>query len=162
MFILSEDRKGSPEQIKKQFSLYRDYISGVQHQLPPVVHQLATSSWYYSGDHPRSPHDARLRTLSISEERNLLSGSCQLNIIVHLLSAARSLQLRFVYLDVHRYCLDYVGGSHGHQDWRFDEFRLSSEKQLEHEIEWAGAGRRARWTIVSSDLLFESQPVSCS
>jgi len=46
----------------------------------------------------------------------------------------------------------------GHDDWRYDEFRLADEGHLIHEIEWWGRGEVARWVIEASDVQFSWYP----
>jgi hypothetical protein len=46
----------------------------------------------------------------------------------------------------------------GHHDWRYDEFRLTEEGHVIHEIEWCGAAIIGRWLVEASDVHFKWMP----
>ena len=67
----------------------------------------------------------------------------------------------FVYRNAFGYVLNSPSTVDGLGDWRYDEFRLSSDGSVIHEIEWAGfpADEAARWCITASDVEFHWTPI---
>ena len=59
---------------------------------------------------------------------------------------------------MHRYRIYGYSVSKGHGDWRYDEFRVTDEGLLEHEIEWNGPSRGDSWLIVANDVHFKWIP----
>ena len=43
--------------------------------------------------------------------------------------------------------------TYGHQDWRYDEFRVTDQGHVLHEIEWNGFLETGRWLIEASDVI---------
>lgn len=152
MFILTADGRE-----KSDFDRYSRYLTENAHRFPPGALELAQSSWYFGFSGQRAPHDSRLEQLVIAEgppEESLGRDTRQPEITIRLRNAFDSGYLIFEYVGVTSYALggsDLVGG---HQDWRYDEFRLDEGGRLVHEIEWWGRGESARWVIVASDMRF--------
>lgn len=149
---LREDWRGA-------YDRYRRYLEEVRGRMPPSAHELATSGWYFDFSDHRCPHDAWLQSITISEspvdeeirERFV-------SIQVRLLGAYHDGIIEFHYPRVARYQLGSAGAGRGHQDWRYNEFRLSDEGHVIHEIEWCGAWETARWVIEAEDVFYRWLP----
>jgi hypothetical protein len=63
------------------------------------------------------------------------------------------------YPQVFAYSPSFDRAEGGHGDWRYDEFRLSDEGRLIHEIEWRW--QHGSWLIVASDIEFQWIPGGC-
>lgn len=138
------------------FERYRTYLQSVRHSFPGSAFELASSEWYFSPDDHRCPHDAWLESVTIAEpssgERHELRST---SIRIRLRGAYHDGFIELFYPNVLLYRLDASNSSVGHRDWRYDEFRLSENGNMIHEIEWCGAHDTARWVIESSDVHFE-------
>jgi hypothetical protein len=66
---------------------------------------------------------------------------------IELLGAYHDLRLRLSYPRVFGYQLLGDAVAQGHSDWRYDEFRVSNNGHLLHEIEWWGHEATSRWLI---------------
>ena len=152
-FILGEQRDAD---VLGAFQRYRQYLEQERHRFPPGGLALATSDWYFNLEDHRCPHDAWLQHLVIQE-----SGSGERHqhrtvaLAVQLLGAYHDLVLTFTYAGVHRYALDARQVREGHCDWRYDEFRVTPDNRLLHEVEWRGPGENARWLIEADDVVLE-------
>ena len=71
---------------------------------------------------------------------------------IRLLGAYHDGYIEFSYPDVYDYDIRGADVGQGHGDWRYDEFRLSDNGRVIHEIEWASFGRANRWMIEASDV----------
>lgn len=160
MFILAAERDGS-EDVTHQFRAYLEYLEENQRRFPPSAFDLATSSWYYDHRDHRCPHDAWLRELRIEEPASgerLEQRTVALRVL--LLGAYHDGHIELYYPRVFRYDLTLEDGKDGHRDWRYDEFRLSDDGHLLHEIEWAGPTTTGRWLVEASDVQFSWRPRS--
>jgi hypothetical protein len=148
MFLFTED--GRDDDVVGAFKRYRDYVESVRNTFPPSAYVLATSEWYFNPEDHRSPHDAWLETLHLTEPS---SGERQeirtLSLDIRLLGAYHDGFIELRYPRVFGYRLNLDTGERGHGDWRYDEFRVSARGHLVHEIEWRGGDR---WLIEASDL----------
>jgi hypothetical protein len=158
VFILAAERDGVPG-VGRYFEDYREYLAANRHRFPPSAFALATSSWYYGSSDHRAPHDAWLEEARIEEpasgersERRVVA------LRVRLLGAYHDGHIELFYPRVYRYQLNLDFGEHGHRDWRYDEFRLTDEGHLLHEIEWSGRDDTGRWLIEASDVEFSWIP----
>jgi len=160
-YILGAQRDCSYAEMKANFERYRAYLKEQRSRFPPAAHALATSDWYYNFDDHRCPHDAWLERLTI-EESDQEQGREERTIAlrIRLLGAYHDGRIELRYPRVYGYRLDTWDGARGHRDWRFDEFRLSEDGHLLHEIEWAGAEATCRWLIEASDIEFSWEPRS--
>ena len=159
-FILSKERDGSAADATRSFQNYRRFLHENERRFPPGAFSLVTSDWYYGASDHRAPHDAWLEWFRLEE---VASGDRQqirhLSLRIRLLGAYHDAHLEFYYPKVHAYTLDNLNGDEGHGDWRYDEFRLSEQGHLIHEIEWAGLpGIEARWLIEAADVEFTVHP----
>lgn len=142
------------------FPRYRRYLEEVRERFPPSAYELASSAWYFdAGDH-RCPHDAWLRSVTISDAGDTGEASEGVSIRVRLLAAYHDGIIEFHYPQVIRYQLGAAGISQGHRDWRYDEFRLSDDGLVIHEIEWSGPGETARWVIEAKDVFYRWLPLA--
>lgn len=159
-YILAAERDGSPADMLENFRRYREYLAQVASRFPARAHALATSDWFYDFRDHRCPHDAWLESLSITEPAAGVRGEQrQLTIAMRLLGAYHDGHIEIRYPVVFSYRLDTWDGMKGHRDWRYDEFRLSDQGHLLHEIEWAGAGSTGRWLIEASDVEYQWKPL---
>lgn len=77
---------------------------------------------------------------------------------VRLLGAYHDGFLELHYPRVWSYRLNIDHGEGGHRDWRYDEFRLSDNGSLIHEIEWCGFRDAGTWVVEASDVEFSWLP----
>jgi hypothetical protein len=156
-YILSAQRDEGGSELWQE---YVQYIQDNKDRFPPNAYSLVTSEWYFGFDDHRAPHDAWLESAIFEEpsegERSEIR---HLSLRVRLLGAYHDMYLEFFYPKVFAYSLNNLRSSTGHCDWRYDEFRLSPDGNLIHEIEWAGGpGQEAHWLIEASDVLFTVTP----
>lgn len=161
-FILAAQR-GSAKEVIKNFRAYGEYVAANRSRFPPSAYALATSEWYYDPRDHRCPHDAWLEEVRIEEpaagerlEQRTVA------VRVRLLGAYHDGQIELHYPRVYRYQLELSEGAGGHGDWRYDEFRLTDEGHLIHEIEWASDRDAGRWVIEASDVVFVWRPCRAS
>jgi hypothetical protein len=152
-YILTAERDRDPIQ---SFERYQDYLAQNRQRFPASAFDLATSDWYFDATNHRCPHDAWLEAITISEPS---SGARHENrstrITVRLLGAYHDGHIELEYPEVFSYNFDLSAASDGHGDWRFDEFRLSSDGHLLHEIEWRNPGV---WLVEASDVRYRWVP----
>jgi len=154
-FILSEQRTAAHNQVVACFESYRDYLRGTRSRFPPRAYELATSVWYYAPRDHRCPRDAWLEEIIASETGSGYRAEVRaVSMRVRLLSAYHDGHIELSYPRV----FAYQPGAHphqGHQDWRYDEFRLTEDGHVLHEVEWWGSAEAGRWLIEASDVHFE-------
>jgi hypothetical protein len=155
-FILSDQRDAD---VVAAFQRYREYLDRRRKDFPRGAYDLAMSDWYYDYDDHRCPHDAWLETLTVSEPA---TGARQevrtVALHVRLLGSYHDGYIEFRYPHVFRYAFRLDSGTGAHRDWRYDEFRITEEGHLLHEIEWWGQKSTGRWIIESSDVEFTWLP----
>ena len=66
-YILSKERDGSIEKMKRNWERYIVYLRKNEQRFPPGAFSLATSDWYFGASDHRVPHDAWLEKIVISE-----------------------------------------------------------------------------------------------
>ena len=163
MFILSPERDAPYPAVFEGFQRYAKYLAENEARFPPNAYALATSTWYYDPSDHRSPHDAWLESVTIGE---LSSGPRQerraVTLRARLLGAYHDGYIELTYSHVFRYRLSLQDGAQGHRDWRYDEFRVSEEGHLVHEIQWASAGGTGEWVIEAVDVDFQWCPTQAS
>jgi hypothetical protein len=163
-YILGDQRdQGGPE-AKRLWDAYQIYLLEMQPVFPPGAHGLAVSDWYYGFSDHRAPHDGWLEWAKFEEpamgDRN---EKRHLSLRVRLLGAYHDQYIEFFYPVVYAYNMSSPKCSGGHADWRYDEFRVTPEGHLLHEIEWAGSpGVESRWIIEASDVEFAVYPLEGS
>jgi len=67
--------------------------------------------------------------------------------------------VELTYPRVHAYRLNLNHGERGHHDWRYDEFRLTDDGHLLHEIEWWGSEETGKWLIEADDVEYRFLPL---
>jgi hypothetical protein len=156
-FYLGKERN---EDIAGSYLRYQEYLREHRHVFPPNAFALATAEWYQNpGDH-RCPHDGWLESLVVSESPERTRELRSVSIRTRLLSAYHDGHIEFSYSKVFAYTMESQSCTKGLGDWQYDEFRLSSEGHLIHEIEWSGFPNRkdTRWIIEASDVEFRWIP----
>ena len=159
-FILSENRS-TVDQCRAAFARYREYLRRVEATFPPSAFALAASEWYFDPSNHQCPHDAWLESVLVSEpaagdrfEKRTTS------IEIRLLAAYHDGLISLRYSDVSSYSLASSRCLSGIGDWLYDEFRLGSDGNVIHEIEWASAEQSGgpHWIIESRELSFSWTP----
>src|SRR5262249_6791989 len=155
--ILSNERG---EDVVAAFHRYEQYLQGQRKAFPSGAYSLATAQWYFDpGDH-RCPHDGWLETIMLSETATGLRHEVRrVSMRIRLLGAYHDGHIEFYYPQVFRYRFEVDSVASGHRDWLYDEFRLSDDGRLLHEIEWAGPGSSGQWVIEASDVEFAWLPL---
>ncbi len=162
-FVLLADI-GSEDDLPLRYKRYFEYLKTIQDKFPEGAYRLATAQWYYEVTDHRSPHDAWLESVLIREnstgDRNQRRS---IDIVVRLLGAYHDGYIELSYRDVKSYELGIAFqtfhpecDNQGHQDWRCDEFRLSKNEFVLHEINWS----RGSWLIESCDVAYRWIPRS--
>jgi len=157
-FYLSKERD---RDVAGAYLRYQQYLQENRRKFPPNAFALGTAEWYQNPSDHRCPHDAWIENLIISETATKERHRGRYTTIhIRLLGAYHDGYIEFVYpqvfgYELHNACSESLG------DWLYDEFRLNSEGQLVHEIEWAPThpGKEgARWIIIVSDVEFRWVP----
>jgi hypothetical protein len=151
-FILSRNRR-TPEGTASAMRTYERYIASQKERFPPSALSLATSDWYF-GCGGKSPHDSWLERLEVLEvgqgDRKHIRSAA---ITIRLLSSFQDGQIELSYPRVFGYSFATgakVIADEGHGDWLWDEFTVSGEGHLVHEIEW----QHGIWKIVADDVRY--------
>jgi len=151
-YILDQERS---KDCSGAFQRYRQYLDRMRQTFPQSALKLATSDWYFDFNDPRCPHDARLDSATILEEtKHTHSTPRPVSIRIRISLAHAGRLAEFFYPTVSSYTIQGIPTAGGHQDWRYDEFKLSDSGLLIHEIEWCGAHGTARWVIEASDVQY--------
>ena len=153
MFILSQQRLSDELNF---FASYAKYLEENQNKFPRGALKLATSEWYFNPMTSGCPHDGWLEKLNISEpasgERSEIR---KVEIHIELLGAWHNGKIFLDYSNVLTYQFNGPKIGEGHGDWLYDEYRVSDEGDLIHEIEWADG---AHWLIVAEDVAYDWLP----
>lgn len=124
--------------------------------MPPGAMKLALwSDWYDFSVH-HGPHDAHLmeaRLFQAASGEFLEDAVLSLNI--ELLGAYHDGKINLRYPHVFRYEIGSQDCTLPMNDWRYDEFKLSDNGRLLHEIEW---GNGDRWLIEADDIEYKWLP----
>jgi hypothetical protein len=155
-YFLSKERDAD---VMNAYRRYQQYLHEHENLFPPGAFALGTAEWYHNPSDHRCPHDGWLETVSISEvpagDRRRMT-----TISIRLLAAYQDGYVEFLYPTVFNYTLLCPSSARGLGDWMYDEFRLSSDGHLIHEIEWAGFPKveGSRWIIEATDVKFRWIP----
>jgi hypothetical protein len=132
---------------------YMAYLDSVRDRFPPSAWALAKSDWYFDFRDHRCPHDAWLEELIVLEAGTGARGEERsLSLHIRLLGPYHDGHIELRYPQVFSYRLAATTEVHGHGDWRYDEFRLSENGHLLHEIEWWTSKATGTWLIEASDI----------
>jgi hypothetical protein len=157
-FILSEQRHAG---VGAAFQRYWEYLERSRRDFPRSAYSLATSAWYYNADDHRCPHDAWLEEVVLSETASgARHEERSTTLRIRLLSAHHDGHIELSYPKVLRYRLELDPAVAGHRDWRYDEFRLTEDGNVLHEIEWWSTSAIGHWVIEASDVEFAWKPPS--
>jgi len=152
-FLLSENIENDFQGYWKK---YEDYLKAEGHRMPPGAMKLALSMDWYSYSAHSCPHDSRLEGCRIYERDPDPGGArpCFCGLEITLLGChGGKIHLRYPLL--YGYHIQSSDCEYGMGDWLYNEFRLSENGHLLHEIEWADGGR---WLIEADDIEFEWRP----
>ncbi len=157
MFILASERD---DDVAASFERYRKYLMSVGDRFPPNAFDLANSDWWFNFENHNCPHDAWLEQATIHEPS---SGdrheSRRTELQLTLLGAYHDVRICISYKGVSGLNIDAPGLAEGHGDWRYDEFRVSDQGLLIHEIEWARYDRETRWVVTAEDIEFRTESI---
>lgn len=154
MYILSaqRDQPGNGPYIDP-FPRYMEYLDANRERFPPGAYQLATSGWYFGFSDPRGPHDAWLEAVEIAEPaKGDRKQFRTVSIRIRLLGPYHDGWIELVYPTVYAYRLGMAHAEGGHGDWRYDEFRVTDDGHLLHEIEWWTYREGGSWLIEADDV----------
>ena len=155
-YILAKQRD---EDVVAAFKQYRDYLEANRAKFPSNAYDLATSDWWFNFNEHKCPHDAWLESVKVienSEGERRQYRTVSIRII--LLNAYHDGIIELFYPEVFSYALTANHAFQGHDDWRYDEFRVDESGRLIHEIEWAGYGSSNTWVIEANDIEFTFKP----
>ena len=130
-------------------------------RFPPNAFELATSDWWFNFNDPNCPHDAWfeqavIREPSTGERQEIRHTELELT----LLGAYQDVRIWITYKGVTGLNIGAAGLNEGHGDWRYDEFRLTDEGLLIHEIEWARYKTQSTWIVTAKDIEYRSGPIT--
>jgi hypothetical protein len=153
VYILANERDDDPA---GAFARYRAYVASERERFPPGALALATSDWYYGADDHRAPHDSWLLAATLGEVGQEDDGAYEraVSLRIRLLGAYHDLELEFFYSKVRSYAMSHGLAAQGHGDWRYDEFRISADGKLVHEIEWSHPDGEGVWVVEADDVEF--------
>jgi hypothetical protein len=156
-YYLSKERDTD---VTGSYQRYQQYLRQHQHEFPATAFALATSEWYQNPTDHRCPHDSWLENVTLSESRETERNSRVLSICIRLLGAYHDGHIEFFYPGVVSYTLESPSSGTGAGDWLYDEFRLSANGNLVHEIEWSAStsGKLTNWIIEAADVEFKWIP----
>ena len=159
-YFLSDERN---KDVVEAYRRYQEYLRQHEHEFPSGAFALGTAEWYQDPNDHRCPHDGWLETLVVSETADV-ERKRKTSIVIRLLGAYHDGFIEFSYPDVFAYILGSPSCARGLGDWLYDEFRLSPNGHVIHEIEWAGVtnAEGSRWIIEASDVIFRWIPQSVS
>jgi hypothetical protein len=155
-YYLAKERN---QDVVSAYRRYQEYLRAHKGEFPPGAYALATADWYHNPNEHRCPHDGWLDNVVISEIGD--PGEERATTIhTRLLAAYHDGYIEFVYPKVFAWTFESAACGKGLGDWLYDEFRLSSNGRLIHEIEWAGfpSNSGSRWIIEASDIEFRWIP----
>jgi hypothetical protein len=152
MYVLAAQRNSD---VVGAFRRYREYLASVREHFPAKAYDLATSDWYFDSTHHHCPHDGWLESMTVTElSKGERKQERTAALSIELLGAYHDTVIKFHYQGVRRYDLSADSVLEGHGDWRYDEFRLSEQGTLIHEIEWRSHRFKSHWLIEANDVQF--------
>lgn len=151
-FLLSENRE---HDFHGYWKRYEEYLKAEGHRMPSGALKLALSAKWYDFSIHQCPHDAWLEECRIIESDSGGESSRCGSLEIRLLGAYHDGTIHLRYPRLYSYSMQSSKCEKGMNDWRYDEFRLSGNGHLLHEIEWASGDR---WLIEADDIEFEWRP----
>ena len=132
---------------------YREYLWKNKDKFPPDLFEWIICGLYYDFDSHLWPHDAWLESFTFKEhasgERDEIR---KLGLEIKLLCACHDHYITLTYSNIRSYKLSATDMDNAHRDWIMDEYRISKNGLLIHEIEWAGHKKTAHWLIECEDI----------
>ena len=160
--FLNFSSSSTPQEIKKCFESYADYLQENLHRFPAHAFRFASAEWHYDSGDPRCPHDSWLESLQILETGSETGDSRRsINITATFLGAYHDGTFTVTYTNVEDYRLDKlrVGNARnigdGHGDWLIDEILVTDDGFVVHDIEFDNDNR---WTICCEDIEYKWIP----
>src|ERR1051326_5505613 len=155
-YYLSRERE---QDVVAAYRRYQQYLQEHSREFPPGAFALGTSEWYQNASDHRCPHDGRLDTLSVFQI--IHQGQKPTTIMrIRVVAPYDDGFIEFAYPHVFAYQLESAGSEKAPIEWLFDEFRVTENRHLIHEIEWrfGSSNRLSRWIIEASDVQFHCIP----
>lgn len=155
-FYLGKERHAD---MAGSYRRYQNYLREHQQKFPAGAFALGSAEWWQNPQDHRSPHDGWLESLTVAEIPGTDAERIT-TIRTRLLSAYHDGFIELFYPRVFSYTLESPSCVRGLGDWRYDEFTLSPNGHVIHEIEWAGFphDKGSRWIIEASDVEFQWIP----
>jgi hypothetical protein len=153
--------KERDEDCAGSYQRYQAYLLSHQQEFPVGAFALGTARWWQDGNNHRSPHDSWLESVTIFEPSSRENFEERITAMrVRLMGAYHDGFIELFYPRVFRYSFQIPVCVRGMGDWRYDEFRLSPNGHVIHEIEWAGFPHTegSRWIIEASDIEYQWIP----
>jgi hypothetical protein len=157
-YYLSKERD---EDVVGAYRKYQQYLREHEGIFPPGAFALATSEWWQLPHDHHCPHDAWLESVVLSEPATGERAEKRITAMrVRLLGAFHDGYIELFYPRVYSYRLHCPLCVRGLGDWLYDEFTLSPERHIVHEIEWSGlpSDQGSRWIIEASDIEYKWIP----
>src|SRR4051812_13163180 len=160
MFILSKDFNEENQNdlafFDSRFSEYINYLDSIKESFPKSAREFALADWRLDYTDHRNPHDSWVENCRIFEESSGERKEIRvLHIETRLLGAYHDGFLDLKYLNVATYSLTKTSSFGKHDDWLYDEVRLSENNLVLHEIDFASG---ASWLIECDDIEFNWKP----
>jgi hypothetical protein len=133
----------------------------MSNDLVSQVPSFASESWYSDPSDHRRPHDAWLESCEVRElgqgKRNEIRTTA---ITVRLLGAYHDGHIVLRYSDVEKFVFSSEAVAGGLRDWLSDQFAVTANGLIRHEITWAGTQQTGRWSIDAHKIEYEWIPNS--
>jgi len=154
------DKDVGPAEIQSRFDAYGAHLERIRPRIPIHVYEFAAASWHYD-DGTQGLHDSWVESLIIEEPSSgARSEQRSIEIRVKLLSAYHDRVIGLKYKNVRKYELqtppgfkELPGHTTSHGDWLYDEFDVSEEGFVIHEVRFSLG---STWLIECSDIEIES------
>lgn len=149
------DRAGMNEAIDRELSAWKHYdqfLLTIADKFPEETKSFVLARWYRDPRNHECPHDSWLLNLTIDADFSL---ERKLNLDLRLLGAYHDKILKFQYFNVINLDVGFAGlEKENVGDWLYDEFDVTEEGMISHEILWQEASRP--WKIVAEKVVFTS------
>jgi hypothetical protein len=150
------DRNTPYEDLNGIFKSYKQHVESLRDRMPAKAFEFASADWHYDdaaiGLHDSWVESVVLREIAEGERREIRS----LEIVVELLGAYHDRIIRLHYTGVRKYELSNDSDEDAHGDWLTDEFDITDDGFVVHEVKFAPGGS---WRIVCQDVEFSERPL---
>ena len=129
------------------FDQYFEYLERIKNKLPKSLYEFAADQSRYTLTGPQTTHDSWLVFITVQEDAPTEeNGLRPIRIELRLLGPYHDRYFDFSYQRISNYTFDLPKSSNlppysGHGDLLFQEFRLSDDNKLCHELQFS-SGRR--------------------